>query len=99
MQSFPKRLQKRWFQYHSICFAIFILMFHTGCDQHSKNLSPISDKNPERHARAIREVEEVEQVTKQAEADFFRRARLSAPEIEVEPEAAEVQNEDQSDFT
>ncbi|QDV33413.1 hypothetical protein [Tautonia plasticadhaerens] len=55
-----------------------------GCTPRSPNLSPTPDQEPARHARALREADDVRRANRQAEADFYRRlgrGEVEPPEV------------------
>lgn len=66
-----------------------------GCGGSPSTLSPTSLEDPARAERARRQIEEVEQANREAEARFFRQARAAEimPELEPRPEADSSTND------
>lgn len=51
-----------------------------GCRREASPMSPTPEQDPARHARSVREMEEVARRNQEAEARFFRKVRAQSPE-------------------
>lgn len=101
MPRFPKRFLARSFPGNSTCFLLILLLgLFAGCEARTSNLSPTPEEDPPRHARAVLDLEEARRATREAESEFFRRARMPVPEVEAEPDGTpEIHVEASSDLT
>jgi len=68
-----------------VILAAWALASVAGCAREESPLSPTPARDPARHARSVREMEEVARRSQEAEAQFFRRIRAQSPEPEPAP--------------
>lgn len=66
--------------------AALALMPLAGCLRAASLMSPTPAQDPARHARSVREMDEVARRNQESEARFFRKVRAQSPEPEPAPD-------------